>query len=83
MAKHAYERFLASLGVDSKAYHADNGRLQIKASEMIVSLATKLLPFVELVAIIRMALLSARLKILHLALELCYCMQNDCFQSTF
>jgi len=26
MAKHAYECFLASLGVDSKAYHADNGR---------------------------------------------------------
>ena len=25
MAKHAYERFLASLGIDSKAYHADNG----------------------------------------------------------
>jgi hypothetical protein len=25
MAKHAYELFLASLGVDSKAYHADNG----------------------------------------------------------
>jgi hypothetical protein len=26
LAKHAYERFLASLGVESKAYHADNGR---------------------------------------------------------
>ncbi len=25
MAKHAYERFLGLLGVDSKAYHADNG----------------------------------------------------------
>jgi hypothetical protein len=25
MAKHAYEKFLASLGIDSKAYHADNG----------------------------------------------------------
>jgi hypothetical protein len=25
MAKHAYERFLALLGVDSKAYHANNG----------------------------------------------------------
>jgi hypothetical protein len=25
MAKHTYERFLASLGVDSKAYHANNG----------------------------------------------------------
>jgi hypothetical protein len=25
MGKHAYERFLASLGVDSKAYHANNG----------------------------------------------------------
>ena len=30
MAKHAYERFLASLGVDSKAYHADNGRFADK-----------------------------------------------------
>jgi hypothetical protein len=25
LAKHAYKRFLASLGVESKAYHADNG----------------------------------------------------------
>ena len=25
LAKHAYERFLASLGIESKAYHADNG----------------------------------------------------------
>jgi len=26
LAKHAYERFLALLGIESKAYHADNGR---------------------------------------------------------
>jgi hypothetical protein len=26
LAKHAYERFLALLGVESKAYHADNGQ---------------------------------------------------------
>jgi hypothetical protein len=26
MAKHAYEKYLTSLGVESKAYHADNGR---------------------------------------------------------
>ena len=25
LAKHAYERFLPSLGVTAKAYHADNG----------------------------------------------------------
>ncbi len=25
LAKHAYEKFLASLGIKSKAYHADNG----------------------------------------------------------
>jgi hypothetical protein len=25
LAKHAYERFLASLGIESKVYHADNG----------------------------------------------------------
>ncbi len=30
MAKHAYEKFLASLGIDSKAYHADNGRFADK-----------------------------------------------------
>ena len=30
MAKHAYERFLASLGVGSKTYHADNGRFADK-----------------------------------------------------
>ena len=26
LAKHAYERFLFSIGVTAKAYHADNGR---------------------------------------------------------
>jgi hypothetical protein len=30
LAKHAYEHFLASLGVESKAYHADNGRFADK-----------------------------------------------------
>ena len=30
LAKHTYERFLATLGVDSKAYHADNGRFANK-----------------------------------------------------
>ena len=30
LAKHAYERFLASLGIESKAYHADNGRFADK-----------------------------------------------------
>ncbi|MGL6008734.1 MAG: hypothetical protein ACRC1D_04685 [Culicoidibacterales bacterium] len=30
LAKHAYENFLASLGVESKAYHADNGRFADK-----------------------------------------------------
>jgi hypothetical protein len=36
LAKHDYESFLASLGVESKAYHADNVSLQIRVSEMIV-----------------------------------------------
>ena len=30
MTKHANECFLASLGIDSKAYHADNGRFADK-----------------------------------------------------
>ena len=30
LAKHAYERFLSSIGVTSKAYHADNGRFADK-----------------------------------------------------
>ncbi len=30
LAKHAYEKFLASLGIDSKVYHADNGRFADK-----------------------------------------------------
>jgi hypothetical protein len=30
LAKHAYERFLASLGIESKAYHADNGQFADK-----------------------------------------------------
>jgi hypothetical protein len=29
-AKHAYGRFLGLLGVESKAYHADNGRFTDK-----------------------------------------------------
>ncbi len=46
---------------------ADNGRFADKGFRDDVSLVIKLLPFVELVAIIRTALLSARLKILHFA----------------
>jgi hypothetical protein len=30
LAKHAYKRFLASLGVESKVYHADNGHFTDK-----------------------------------------------------
>jgi hypothetical protein len=30
LAKHAYEKFLALLGINSKAYHADNGRFADK-----------------------------------------------------
>jgi len=30
LAKHAYEHFLASLGIESKAHHADNGRFADK-----------------------------------------------------
>jgi hypothetical protein len=30
MAKYAYVKFLASLGIKSKAYHADNGRFADK-----------------------------------------------------
>jgi hypothetical protein len=30
LAKHAYERFLSSIGVTSKAYHADNGQFADK-----------------------------------------------------
>ena len=47
LAKHAYERFLASLGVESKAYHADNGCFVIKVSEMIVLQVIKQLPSVD------------------------------------
>ena len=49
MAKHAYKHFLSLLGVDSKAYHADNGCFADKDSEMIVFPAIKRLPSVELV----------------------------------
>ena len=31
MVKHAYEKHLATLGIDSKSYHADNGRFADKA----------------------------------------------------
>jgi hypothetical protein len=30
VAKYAYERFLGSLGIESKAYHADSGRFTAK-----------------------------------------------------
>jgi hypothetical protein len=30
LAKHAYERFLSSIGVTAKAYHADNGHFADK-----------------------------------------------------
>jgi len=54
MAKHAYEKYLASLGVESKAYHADNRCLLTKDFEMTVHPAIRPLLSVELAVIIRM-----------------------------
>jgi hypothetical protein len=57
--------------------------LLIRAFEMIVRPVIKQLPFVELVAIIRMVLLSAKLRTLLLELGRCFCMPNECFRNIF
>jgi hypothetical protein len=53
--------------------------LQIKDFGMIAWTMTNPSHFVELVAIIRMALRKEKLKILHLVLEQYYFMPNKCF----
>ncbi len=45
LAKHAYERFLASLGVESKAYHADNGRFADKGFRDDCTLSNQMITF--------------------------------------
>jgi hypothetical protein len=54
MANHAYEKYLPLLGVESKAYHADNRCLLTKDFEMTVHPAIRPLLSVELAVIIRM-----------------------------
>ncbi len=54
LAKHSYKHFLSLLGVESKAYHVDNGVFQIKVSEMIVLFVISQLLPVELEVIIKM-----------------------------
>jgi hypothetical protein len=67
LAKHAYEHFLALLGVESKAYHADNGRFTDKgfrddctSSNQTITFCgialpvIRRLPFVALEVIIKM-----------------------------
>ena len=83
MAKHAYERFLSSIGVDSKAYHADNGRFADKGFRDDCATNNQRLLSAELVVIIRMASLSAKSKTLRLEVGLCFCMQNKCSPNIF
>jgi hypothetical protein len=60
LAKHAYEKFLASLGINSKAYHADNGRFADKGFRDDCTLSNQTITSVVLAIIIRMAFLNKR-----------------------
>ena len=54
LAKHAYERFPASLGIESKAYHADNGRFAVKGFRDDCTSSNQTITFVALEVIIKM-----------------------------
>jgi hypothetical protein len=54
MAKHAYEKYLPSLGVESKAYHAGTRYLLTKDFKMTVHLAIRPSLSAELAVIIKM-----------------------------
>ncbi len=54
LAKHAYECFLASLGVESKAYHADNGCFADKGFRDDCTSSNQTITFVVLEVIIKM-----------------------------
>jgi hypothetical protein len=76
MAKHAHEKFLASLGIKSKAYHADNGQFADKGLEMVVLQTINLLLSVVLAVIIKMESLREKSRILHSVDKLCCFMQT-------
>jgi hypothetical protein len=62
-AKHGYERFLYLHGIQSKAYHADNGCFADQGFRDDVCKTTRLSHFVALEVIIKMVLMRERSKI--------------------
>jgi hypothetical protein len=70
MAKHAYEKYLALLGVESKAYHADNICFADKGFQDDCVSSIRPLLSVELAVIIRMEQPSRKSRISHLGLRL-------------
>jgi hypothetical protein len=81
MEKHAYECFLASLGVDSKAYHANNCCFADKGFRDDCISSNQTITFCGVGSHHQMVLLSVKSRTLHLELGLCFCMPNECFQS--
>jgi hypothetical protein len=75
--------FLICSGFNLKHIMPTTVPSQIKGSEIIACKTTRLLHFVVLEVIIRMALLRERSKILRSVLEQCYFMQKECFLSIF
>jgi hypothetical protein len=82
-AKHGYEFFLHLLGIQSKAYHADNGCFADQGFRDDCLQNNQLITVCGFGSIIRIALLRERSKILRSALEQCYFMQKECFLSIF
>jgi hypothetical protein len=71
------------VGVELKAYYADKGCFADKGFQNDWTSSNQTFPSVKLIAIIKMALLSKKSKILLLGLGLCFCMPNKCSLRAF
>jgi hypothetical protein len=83
LAKHAYERFLSSIGVIAKAYHADNGRFADQGFQDECNRSNQTLHFVVLEVTIKMELQNEKSKSYLLVLGLFYFTQSECSQNIF
>jgi hypothetical protein len=81
MAKHAYEKYLALLGVESKAYHEDNGRFADKGFRDNCISSNQTITFCGVGSHYQNEIAKQKIKILHLGLGLCFSMQSKCFLS--
>ncbi len=83
LARHAYERFLSSIGVIAEAYHADNGHFANKGLKDDCIASNQTITFCGVGGHHQNGIAECKIKDLTLGAILFFFMQNECFQNTF